>query len=817
MALLNVAATTDFSAQVLNDITDVTFTGVNAATATFSAGQFDDITILNSVHWTGNSFANSIVVNGGSVDASAWEFTGWSPDDSISFGGTAGDDAFVASRSKDVIEGGRGSDVIVSGHATQGDVFHGGRGTDTFRYLGFTTPITDMIDGGLGSGDRIELAEAGTYDFLDAGIAAVEELAFANIGQTALFDAAGFAASGIVSVAGSAASNAIEFHGAAAIDLSAVTFSAWDSITDTIQVLGTAGNDQITGSAFADQIFSQGGSDTIDAGAGRDIIHIEGQGSTSVIQGGAGRDRIVVSEVNDLIIDIRSVTLTSVEDLEFDGQAGGVTSLYVAGGQIGAGKIDTITGSAGQNLIYFYGEADGSSLSFVDWNENLDVVTFSGSIGDETTTGTSVADTFVMTDGADILHGGDGGDTFQVRSGTANASREVYGDGGIDTLLVVNLAPAGQHLTLSTFNSVERLDFGSSIGSLSLSADAMGGATGIQEADSGDAAALNALILEGATGDLSGVAFTGWQDGDDIRFSGTAGDDSYTGSYVGERFIGSLGADVYDGEGGNDEVDYGASANGVSIDLQLASASGGSAGGDTLSDIEWLTGSAHDDRLYGSSASNVLDGGLGNDTIRGRVGGDILSGDDGIDTLDYAGSTAGVTVSLAAGTARGGHAANDSFDGFENITGSSMDDRLTGNSGNNVLQGGGGADLLIGGNGQDELQGGGGLDTFSFSSTNHSQAGGATRDTIASFSQTAGSRDVIDVSAIDARAGSGATDEAFVFVAAGGFTGEGQIIAIQSGADTVLRFNTSGLGGAEMEIVLTAFTAANITAADFIL
>ncbi|WP_422824939.1 calcium-binding protein [Thalassococcus sp. BH17M4-6] len=145
----------------------------------------------------------------------------------------------------------------------------------------------------------------------------------------------------------------------------------------------------------------------------------------------------------------------------------------------------------------------------------------------------------------------------------------------------------------------------------------------------------------------------------------------------------------------------------------------GDAAGDSLVGIENLTGSDHDDRLYGDIGANVLEGGLGNDSLygsngddslNGGYGGDLLDGGSGIDTASYAGSAAGVLVSLYSGIARYGDAAGDSLVGIENLTGSDHDDRLYGDIGANVLEGGLGNDSLYGSNGDDSLNGGGGSD-----------------------------------------------------------------------------------------------------------
>jgi len=63
-------------------------------------------------------------------------------------------------------------------------------------------------------------------------------------------------------------------------------------------------------------------------------------------------------------------------------------------------------------------------------------------------------------------------------------------------------------------------------------------------------------------------------------------------------------------------------------------------------------------------------------TLEGGVGADALYGDDGVDTVQYTGSDAGVTVNLASGTGSGGDAEGDSLFSIENIIGSASSDSL---------------------------------------------------------------------------------------------------------------------------------------------
>ena len=155
---------------------------------------------------------------------------------------------------------------------------------------------------------------------------------------------------------------------------------------------------------------------------------------------------------------------------------------------------------------------------------------------------------------------------------------------------------------------------------------------------------------------------------------GTSLNDRITGSGGANILNGAGGADRLDGSDGNDVAAYIGSAEAVTVNLATGEASGGCAEGDTLIDIEGLSGSEHDDTLTGSDGANQLIGGAGNDLLRGgggtdtmlgadgndqmfgeagddrlfgSVGADSLDGGDGIDIADYTYSTGPVTIALA--------------------------------------------------------------------------------------------------------------------------------------------------------------------------
>jgi Ca2+-binding RTX toxin-like protein len=124
---------------------------------------------------------------------------------------------------------------------------------------------------------------------------------------------------------------------------------------------------------------------------------------------------------------------------------------------------------------------------------------------------------------------------------------------------------------------------------------------------------------------------------------------------------------------------------------------------------------------------NVVNAGGGNDRIVALNDGvadtfhggsadavNALAGTGG-DTIDYASSTDGVTVTLIAGAATltDAESGNDILTGIENVTGGSGADILTGDGGANILRGGGDSDSLVGGGGADRLVGGAGADNLS--------------------------------------------------------------------------------------------------------
>ena len=160
---------------------------------------------------------------------------------------------------------------------------------------------------------------------------------------------------------------------------------------------------------------------------------------------------------------------------------------------------------------------------------------------------------------------------------------------------------------------------------------------------------------------------------------------------------------MLDGGDGLDTAAYTHSSGAVRVNLSKGTNTGGHAAGDTITNIENVSGSRYNDTLTGDTKANTLNGGHGHDRLMGGAGADVLVGGPGNDAAYYASSAAAVTVNLLDGTGTGGDAEGDTLDSIENLSGSAFEDSLTGNARNNVLSGRAGADTLDGGDGTDTV------------------------------------------------------------------------------------------------------------------
>jgi Ca2+-binding RTX toxin-like protein len=329
------------------------------------------------------------------------------------------------------------------------------------------------------------------------------------------------------------------------------------------------------------------------------------------------------------------------------------------------------------------------------------------------------------------------------------------------------------------------------------------------------------LTHNGGTGDDTITAL----DGNDI-VRGWEGDDALYGGAGQDEIDGGMGSNFIDGGSGSDSIRVNDGDNTIT----------GGSGSDIIitgNGDNTVSGDDGEDSVACGSGNDVIRTGSGNDVIKASFGSDNIDGGSGFDRLDFSSITGKqfIDLNLASGLlSMANGSAIQRVLGIEHVIGSKSGDHLAGNAAANVinggngkdaLDGGGGDDQLIGGKGKDMLTGGLGADQFNYLALNESRVKLSRCDVITDFTVDAATGpkfiDRIDFSVIDAIATTAGIDDAFTFIGSAKFTAEGQISAFQSGFDTIIKLNTTGLIGSEMTLLLKDFTAANLTGTDFIL
>ncbi|MDA7425634.1 Hint domain-containing protein [Thalassococcus lentus] len=444
--------------------------------------------------------------------------------------------------------------------------------------------------------------------------------------------------------------------------------------------------DTIVAGAGDDTIDSGLDDDSVDAGAGDDVIFLDGAVQNDTIVGGetdedGGGDRIEMGSIaTDLTINMSGPEAGTISD-----GTGTTTFSEIEQLTLGAGS-DSLTGSTGNEYV-FGGTGDDTILG----GDGDDTI-FSG-LDNDSVEGGAGNDSLVTSSGADTVDGGAGDDNINVGPADGEVDTVVLQDGSGNDVVADFEGPIdngdGTYTGQDQFdvsglndnlgnpvntNDVVVSDDGSGNAVLTFPNGENVTLVGIAPADVTDPLALNAM----------GIPL-----GSDGIVSGTAGDDTIGGSYVGDpdgdlvdandaQFAGQTGdQDIIQAGAGNDVVNAGNDAD--SID--------GGTGNDTIS---------------GGDGNDTIDGGEGDDFILSNNGDDTVFAGDGNDT---------VTASLGA----------------DSVLGGAGDDSLTGGgfsgTGNDTLRGEDGSDTLAGGLGDDLLDGGADNDVFDLN-------GSADNDTI---------------------------------------------------------------------------------------
>jgi len=417
--------------------------------------------------------------------------------------------------------------------------------------------------------------------------------------------------------------------------------------------------------------------------------------------GSSGTDKLVLTNFDPTGVNGSLV----VETLAFvDGSTASLTSLLGLGGPVATNGDDTITTGTGNDVVNALGGND-----IVDTGAGNDTIT--GGTGN------------------DQLTGGTGNDTYVFNVGD-----------GVDT--ITDLAAPGEGNTVAFGAGISSSDLSLGIGSLLIRVGMSGDAIHLMPFDPNDALGTHAIetfrFADGTTINYSQLLARGFD------LTGTAGNDTISGTNVVDRITGLLGNDTIQSGAGDDVLDGGTGADtmtgGVGNDLYVVDDAGDvvieavNEGTDTVqssvtatlaADVEnlTLTGSATINGT-GNSLNNMLTGNSGNNVLDGSTGADTLVGGQGDDTyvVDNAGDV--VTEQLTEGTdtvqssvsyTLRANVENLTLTGSTPVdgTGNELANVLVGNDAVNVLTGGDGNDTLTGGVGNDVLDGGLGIDILS--------------------------------------------------------------------------------------------------------
>ncbi len=651
--------------------------------------------------------------------------------------GEAGNDFLYGGSGDDILSGGEGDDLLegyLAGSLTADD-----DGSDTVSYaevenedgLGVTVDLSmqnpsnpasqDTGGGGADTLTNIENVIGSQYD--DTLVGNEEDNIFlAGAGDDLMEGGLGddFLAGGegidTVSYAHATAEVAVDLE--ITWDQDTGLDTGVDTIWDSENLIGSAFDDTLKGDGNDNILTGGGGDDILDGDAGDDIL-LGGTGADR-LEGGAGSDTVsYVTAAAGLLINLSK---------ESDNTGDGAGDHYVTvENLIGSNFADILTGSTGDNEIY--GGAGNDIIS--------------GGDGDDSLFGQDGADRLSGGAGNDTLAGGAGADVFTGGTGDNVAS---YEDAEASQVIVDSLTGEESYIGVTVDLRGTVAATGEAVG------DTFTDIKNIKGSAHDDILYGNAeanLLMGGAGNDeLYGFG------GDDTLY-GDEGDDSLDGGTGSDLLDGGFGADELEGgsdvapdndpatplDTANDTVSYTYAEAGVIVDLVTGVGAEDMAQGDTLSGIESLVGSDHDDELYGNDEVNELFGGSGDDILQGRGGNDLLDGGGGGDFASYDDSLNGVTVTLGVDGYQdtGEWTGSDSLVSIENLVGSSHDDSLTGDDtdnvlvaglGNDVLKGMGGADILLGEDGEDRLEGGAGEDLLDGGAKGDVLIGGTEVDTV---------------------------------------------------------------------------------------
>ena len=362
---------------------------------------------------------------------------------------------------------------------------------------------------------------------------------------------------------------------------------------------GTNGNDVLYGTPFADIFQGFGGNDEFHSSKGADAYY-----------GGSGSDTVSYYQSHAAV------------EVDLDKSAKG------KGGHAEGDTYDSIENIVGTNHF-------GDRISGDRFNNEIH-----GAGGNDILKGRGGHDLLSGGTGNDIIEGGDGND--RLNGGTGKDL--LYGDDGLDILRGGDgndkLFGGQDHDQLTGGEGSDYLDGGDGFDLAFFGANVfidLQAGTG----RGGDAEGDTIVNIERVSAELSSTILGDSLDnriylraGDSVG-DGRGGDDFFLSLGNNNTLIGGSGVDTVSYETLNQQSHF---SNGVRVDLDAGTGENLNAGAgtpDQLSGFENVTGSDHDDYLFGDSGNNRLLGRDGDDVLGGGRGDDEMSGGYGMDVFVF--------------------------------------------------------------------------------------------------------------------------------------------------------------------------------------
>jgi len=536
--------------------------------------------------------------------------------------GSGFNDSLTGDANANTLSGGAGNDTLNPG-ANPGltvDLLDGGLGSDTASFAGIASGVTATLNG----------ASDVTASIIGGAIAtlrSIENLTGSASADTLTGDLNANAIEGGLGddiLDGGLGVDTLVFTGSTAVTLNLATLTAqatgWgnDTITGFENVRTGSGADNITGDGNDNTFFDGGGSDTYDGAGGVDTVDYSAATSTTTV------DLLVATANRGTFAG--TDTLTNIENVV--GAAAAANNLFGNSGVnrlTGGSAADQIWGDAGNDVII--GGAGSDILAG-------DVIGgFSASDGSDVIEGGLGNDVLIGGTGNDILSGGDGDDQLVggLAQSVSNGVPTVFtNDGGQDTFDGGDGTDTAYAYYTNQTGAVV-FDLRNLAGN---SAITVGGVA------AGSFTSIERVIFRGGTvaDDVHG---TGYLD----TLVGNAGNDILDGWYGNDTLSGGLGDDTMIGGEGLDTATYVNATAGVNVDLRIqgVAQNTGSDGFDTLSGIEYLTGSNFGDTLRGDDDFNLII----DNAVSGPAGQtDLLFGYGGNDSILVTRAAAAVATNI---------------------------------------------------------------------------------------------------------------------------------------------------------------------------